>query len=219
MDNSNYNADANFTSFEENPVLIEKQVTELQPKNESLLKQLTNNKLYIYIIISIVVLLCVGYYLYTKYILKKDTNIEKNILENKKHILSSDTEYYLLDNSGNPILMNQHLNDFLYNKSTQQSSTQNQDYDQEDITEQNTKQFRHKSSAQSKSQSRQQSRHSNEDTLIEVNITDNEDDNIATQDLTLDEIKELEKQLDLMERKQTRSITAQNDQDGDEDNF
>ena len=219
MDNSNYNADANFTSFEENPVLIEKQVTELQPKNESLLKQLTNNKLYIYIIISIVVLLCVGYYLYTKYILKKDTNIEKNILENKKHILSSDTEYYLLDNSGNPILMNQHLNDFLYNKSTQQSSTQNQDYDQEDITEQNTKQFRHKSSTQSKSQSRQQSRHSNEDTLIEVNITDNEDDNIATQDLTLDEIKELEKQLDLMERKQTRSITAQNDQDGDEDNF
>jgi len=219
MDNSNYNADANFTSFEENPVLIEKQVTELQPKNESLLKQLTNNKLYIYIIISIVVLLCVGYYLYTKYILKKDTNIEKNILENKKHILSSDTEYYLLDNSGNPILMNQHLNDFLYNKSTQQSSTQNQDYDQEDITEQNTKQSRHKSSAQSKSQSRQQSRHSNEDTLIEVNITDNEDDNIATQDLTLDEIKELEKQLDLMERKQTRSITAQNDQDGDEGNF
>ena len=218
MDNSN--ADKVFTSFEREPVLVEKQVIELQTTNESLLQQLTNNKLYIYVIIGIIVLSCVGYYLYTKYILKKDTNIEKTVLENKKHILSPDTEYYLLDNSGNPILMNQHLNNFLYNKSpqvnnqlAQQSTTQDQDQEHDQDQEQEHTNREHKK------QSRPRLSHPNEDIRNDVNFTDNEDDNIATQDLTLEEIEVLKKQLDLMQRKQIRSITAQNDEDGDEGNF
>ena len=218
MDNSN--ADKVFTSFEREPVLVEKQVIELQTTNESLLQQLTNNKLYIYVIIGIIVLSCVGYYLYTKYILKKDINIEKTVLENKKHILSPDTEYYLLDNSGNPILMNQHLNNFLYNKSpqvnnqlAQQSTTQDQEQEHDQDQEQEHTNREHKK------QSRPRLSHPNEDIRNDVNFTDNEDDNIATQDLTLEEIEVLKKQLDLMQQKQIRSITAQNDEDGSEGNF
>ena len=61
--------------------------------------------------------------------------------------------------------------------------------------------------------------HPNVETNNNVNITDNEDDNIATQDLTQDEIEGLKKQLDLMQMKQSASITAQNDEDGNEANF
>ena len=40
-----------------------------------------------------------------------------------------------------------------------------------------------------------------------------EDNNITTHDLTHEEIEELKQQLDLMQRKQTGSITAENDED------
>jgi len=199
------------------PSLVEKAVIENQVKSESLLQQLTINKLYIYIIIAIVVLAVIGYYLYTKQFSKKDTSEKqekpqetssaKKELESKKHILSPDTEYYLLDRSGNPILMNQHFGSFLNNSQDQSVLINNRLVQQKD------------SSKQQVNQQRPKLTHPNENKNVEVNITDNEDENIATQDLTLEEIEELKKQLDLIQRKQTAPITAQNDEDGDEANF
>jgi hypothetical protein len=194
------------------PSLVEKSVIETQVKSESLLNQLSSNKLYIYIIIAIVVLAIIGYYLYNKHFSKKDksekpeTNSTKKDIESKKHILSPDTEYYLLDRSGNPILMNQHFANFLHPS-------------QEQSVLVNNKLVQHQEPLKQKNQQRPKLSHPNEESNVEVNITDNEDDNIATQDLTREEIEELKKQLDLMQRKQSAPITAQNDEDGDEANF
>jgi hypothetical protein len=196
------------------PSLVEKAVVETQEKSESLLQQLTSNKLYIYIIIAIVVLAFIGYYLYTKHFSKKDkpeksqeTSSVKKELESKKHILTPDTEYYLLDRSGKPILMNQHFANILQSEPEQPVLVNNRLIQQQEQPKQKVQQQRPRLT------------HPNEETNIEVNITDNEDDNIATQDLTREEIEELKKQLDLMQRKQTAPITAQNDEDGDEANF
>ena len=201
------------------PSLVETAAIESQVKSESLLEQLTSNKLYIYIIIAIVVLAFIGYYLYSKHFSKKDqpekfqesreTNPDKKEkeIESKKHILSPDTEYYLLDRSGNPILMNQHFANILNTQPDQSVLVNNRMTKQQEPPKQKVQQQRPKLS------------HPREETNIEVNITDNEDDNIATQDLTREEIEELKKQIDLMQRKQSAPITAQNDEDGEEANF
>jgi len=46
-----------------------------------------------------------------------------------------------------------------------------------------------------------------------VMLTEAEDDNIANQDLTNDEIIELKRQLDIMQKNQNYHVTAQNDED------
>jgi len=46
-----------------------------------------------------------------------------------------------------------------------------------------------------------------------VMLTEAEDDNIANQDLTNDEIIELKRQLDIMQKNQNYQVTAQNDED------
>lgn len=224
MDNS-VTMDKGYTSFEQVPSLVEKQVIDTHGKNESLLQQLTNNKLYIYIIIAIVILAFIGYYLYNTYFSKKSNfqniNSDKKDLDDKKHFLSPDTEYYLLDRSGNPILMNQHFNNFLHiqpdlrnNKLVQESSSNHASSNNHALSNHPELSKQHISYKQ-----RPKLSHPNEDLAIDVNITENEDENIATQDLTHDEIEELKKQLDLMERKQSAPITAQNDEDGNEANF
>ena len=48
---------------------------------------------------------------------------------------------------------------------------------------------------------------------------DIEDTNITNQDLTREEIEELKKQLELMQRKKNSSITAENDEDNEEGTF
>lgn len=202
------------------PSLVEKtQSVVNSPTNESLLQQLTSNKLYIYIIIAIVVLAFIGYYLYTKHFSKNEKTSKSDKTEKsqdndqtlketqfKKHVLSPDTEYYLLDRSGNPVLMNQYFANFLQNNNDQSILVNNKIKPQEIST---TK----------VSQQRPKLSHPNEDSQVEVNITDNEDDNIATQDLTREEIEELKNQLSMMQKKQSAPITAENDEDGDEANF
>ena len=274
------------TAYVNGPSLIENTIIETQLKNESLLEQLTSKKLYIYVIIAICVLAYISYYLYNKYFSNKEQIIEtisnNKQLESKKHILSPDTEYYLLDNDGNPILMNEHLNIFLQNQSeqtkqleqpkqpeqtilinnklsqysepskqqqqTQQQQTQQQQMQKQQMQKQQMQQQQMQKQQQMQMQQQQMQQqqmqqqqlqqqqmqqqqmqqqqkqrprlsHPNVETNNNVNITDNEDDNIATQDLTQDEIEGLKKQLDLMQMKQSASITAQNDEDGNEANF
>jgi FtsZ-interacting cell division protein ZipA len=202
------------------PSLVEKIAVDTQGNSESLLHQLTNNKLYIYIIIAIIVLALIGYYLYTKHFsksksekkvekLEENSNLEQKsqseqVRENRKHILSPDTEYYLLDRNGNPVLMNQHFSHFLQG----QTMTNNQTI----IQRQPTSDMK---------QQRPKLTHPNEEkNEVELEMSENdEDENLVSQDLTLEEIQELKKQLEIMQRKQSAPITAQNDEDGDEANF
>jgi hypothetical protein len=200
------------------PSLIENQVNV-----NSLLPQLLSNKLYIYIIIGVIILAIISYYLYKKYFSKKveeekveekkveeektqDEKTQEQLKENifvkkeidsKKHILSSNIEYYLLDRAGKPIYMNQYFTNFLNGPNDQTvliNNTLNK-------------------------QQRPKLIHPNEETNIKENSLDNEDNNITTQDLTLEEIEELKQQLDLMQKKQSASITAENDEDNEEGVF
>jgi hypothetical protein len=200
------------------PSLIENQVNV-----NSLLPQLLSNKLYIYIIIGVIILAIISYYLYKKYFSKKveeekveeektqdektqdkkeQEQLKENIfvkkeIDSKKHILSSNIEYYLLDRAGKPIYMNQYFTNFLNGPNDQTvliNNTLNK-------------------------QQRPKLIHPNEETNIKENSLDNEDNNITTQDLTLEEIEELKQQLDLMQKKQTASITAENDEDNEEGVF
>jgi len=200
------------------PSLIENQVNV-----NSLLPQLLSNKLYIYIIIGVIILAIISYYLYKKYFSKKveeekleekkveeektqDKKTQEQLKENifvkkeidsKKHILSSNIEYYLLDRAGKPIYMNQYFTNFLNGPNDQTvliNNTLNK-------------------------QQRPKLIHPNEETNIKENSLDNEDNNITTQDLTLEEIEEIKQQLDLMQKKQTASITAENDEDNEEGVF
>ena len=157
--------------------------------NDTFLQQLLSNKIYIYIIIGIIILAIVSYYLYIKYFYKSEKELEPEIelepepelepeleQERKKHIISPDIEYYLLDSSKNPILIDNPAISFKRPKLT----------------------------------------HPNE-----KNISDNEDNedyednNITNQDLTRDEIEDLENQLEIMQKKQNTSITAENDEDNE----
>lgn len=200
------------------PSLIENQVNV-----NSLLPQLLSNKLYIYIIIGVIILAIISYYLYKKYFSKKaqDEKVEeektqdektqdekeqeqlkenifvKKEIDSKKHILSSNIEYYLLDRAGKPIYMNQYFTNFL-NGPNEQTVLINNTLNK---------------------QQRPKLIHPNEETNIKENNLDNEDNNITTQDLTLEEIEELKQQLDLMQKKQTASITAENDEDNEEGAF
>ena len=200
------------------PSLIENQVNV-----NSLLPQLLSNKLYIYIIIGVIILAIISYYLYKKYFSKKvqdektqdektqdektqDEKTQEQLKENifvkkeidsKKHILSSNIEYYLLDRAGKPIFMNQYFSNFL-NGPNEQTVLINNTLNK---------------------QQRPKLIHPNEETNIEKNNLDNEDNNITTQDLTLEEIEELKQQLDLMQKKQSASITAENDEDNEEGVF
>lgn len=194
------------------PSLIETNIN-----NDTFLQQLLSNKIYIYIIIGIIILAIASYYLYIKYFYKPEKEKpEKEELEKeeqekeepekeepekeeepetRKHIISSDIEYYLLDSSKNPILINKYFNDLL-NNSYKQSVL---------INDKLIKQQRPKLT------------HPNEE-----NISDNEeyeDNNITTQDLTREEIEELKNQLEIMQRKQNSSITAENEEDNDEGAF
>ena len=185
---------------------------ETQKNNESLLQQLLSNKLYIYIIIGVIILAIGSYYLYIKYFSKNVKQVEKQgekqgekqvekqsekqVQDYKKHFISSDIEYYLLDNTGNPILINQYINDL------------NNSYNKSLLINNKIKQERPKLT------------HPNEEIKENmINNDDNEDNNITNQDLTHEEIEELKKQLELMQMKQNYAITAENDEENEDATF
>ena len=209
------------------PFLIENQLNK-----ESLLQQLLSNKLYIYIIIGIIILAISSYYLYNKYFSKKgkgkedeegneeeaDEDEEKRkekkeeILkepETKKHIISSGIEYYLLDHNEKPILINKYFNNLLNNSYEQSILINNK------LNKQQRPKLIHPNKKNISNISEDDDNEDNDDN----DNDDNEDNNITTQDLTREEIEELKKQLEIMQRKQNSSITAENDEDNNEGTF
>ena len=176
------------------PSLIETNIN-----NESFLQQLLSNKIYIYIIIGIIILAIASYYLYIKYFYKSEKEAtseepekeepekEEPEKETRKHIISPDIEYYLLDSSKNPILIN-NLSVLINDKLIKQQ--------------------------------RPKLTHPNEKNISDSeNNEEYEDNNITTQDLTREEIEELKNQLEIMQRKQNSSITAENEEDNEEGAF
>jgi len=177
------------------PSLIETNIN-----NESFLQQLLSNKIYIYIIIGIIILAIASYYLYIKYFYKsekeepekeepekEEPEKEEPEKETRKHIISPDIEYYLLDSSKNPILIN-NLSVLINDKLIKQQ--------------------------------RPKLTHPNEKNISDSeNNEEYEDNNITTQDLTREEIEELKNQLEIMQRKQNSSITAENEEDNEEGAF
>ena len=183
------------------PSLIETNIN-----NESFLQQLLSNKIYIYIIIGIIILAIASYHLYIKYFYKseKEATTEEQDKEEKeepekeepekeepeketrKHIISPNIEYYLLDSSKNPILIN-NLSVLINDKLIKQQRPK--------LTHPNEKNI--------------------SDTENNEEYEEYEDNNITTQNLTREEIEELKNQLEIMQRKQKSSITAENDEDNE----
>ena len=157
-----------------------------------------NNKNYfIIIIIALIVLAGIGFYLYKKQFSKnnvKSNTDNKSNQESKtltKEILQPNKEYYIIDQNGNPILVNKYFNNIL--QSENQSVLVNKEISLPP---------------------RPKLTHPNEEPEIDnVNITEKEDENVANLELTQGEIEELKKTLAQLENKQSAQITAQNEDD------
>jgi hypothetical protein len=160
----------------------------------SLVEQITSNKTYFYILIVIIILAGIGYYLYTKHFKQDDITSNKTVID-------PNNEYYMVDPQGKQILINKYFSNILQAHNNPQPI----------MVQQPIK--------QPVKQPRPQLSHPGEDVPNEVNITENEDDNILTQDLTQAEMDELTNQLKIMQKKQGSQITALNDEDGDNESF
>jgi hypothetical protein len=161
---------------------------------QSILESLYNNKNYfIIIIIALIVLAGIGFYLYKKQFSKTDvkSNTSSESKPSTKEILQPNKEYYIIDQNGNPILVNKYFNNILHSEN--QSVLVNKEI---------------------ALPPRPKLTHPNEETEIEqVNVTEKEDENVAGLDLTQAEIEELKKTLAQLESKQSAPITAQNEDD------
>ena len=194
----------------------------------SLLEQVLSNKTYLYIVLAVVVLAAIGFYLYKKQLLgnksedKKDT---QNVKKEMKEILMPNKEYYLVDSNGNPVLVNKYFQKILQSEMSEQ--THNHQQNQGSIMVNNqiplppppSNYQGQQASRPVQQKQRPKLSHPGEVEIDNVNVTEREDENVATQDLTQTEIDELRKQLELMQRKQVAPITAQNDGTNDEAEF
>jgi hypothetical protein len=199
------------------------------------------NKNYIYILLVIIALAIIGFYLHKKYFKldppnnkkqkkenekekEKEKNSENDDDEDDKKILNPMEKYYIVDKKGNPILINPFLNDLLTNnivsgKDFEELLKSNKELrvELEKIKNDNSK--KQKEKEKEKEKERPKLSHPNENTNQNIpdNIlmTDVEDENLATQDLTDGEIAELKKQLQILQRNQNYKVMAQNDEDDD----
>lgn len=205
----------------------------LAPQESSFdLKIIFDNINYIYIFLVLIVLILIGYYLYNKYMVKDDSKKPENEkkkeviaeedeeLKNKlnpkekvKNVLNPREDYYVIDKKGNSILVNSYIPDIINNNLVNVSEmkhlqTLNNKLQQE-LTQLNNEKL--------KPVQRPKLNHPGETQHIPENIllTEAEDENIATQDLTNDEIAELKSQLQSLQRSQHYQVSALNDEDSD----
>ena len=179
-------------------------VSNVNNVTKSILESLYNNKNYfIIIIVALIVLSGIGFYLYKKQLnntlISKPTNTEPKPTntesKSSKEIVQPNKEYYIIDQNGNPILINKYFHNIL--QSEKQSENQSVLVNKEIALPPRPKLI-----------------HPNEEQEIEhVNITEKEDENVANLELTQAEIDELKKTLAQLESKQSAPITAQNEND------
>jgi hypothetical protein len=197
------------------------------------LKIVFDNINYIYIFLVLIVLILIGYYLYNKYMVKDDSKkvendkkkekevvVEeeelKNILNSKekpKNVLNPKEEYYVIDKKGNSILINSYIPDIINNNLIKVEEMKNL----QNLNNKLQQELAQIHNDKLKSVQRPKLNHPGETQHIPENIllTEAEDENIATQDLTNDEIAELKSQLQSLQRSQHYQVSALNDEDSD----
>jgi len=186
------------------------------------LKIIFDNINYVYIFLILIVLILIGYYLYNKYMVKdnskklEDENKkEKEVVaeEKLKNVLNPKEEYYVIDKKGTSILINSYIPDIINNnliKVEEMKNLQNINNKlQQELTQLHNEKL--------KTVQRPKLNHPGETQHIPENIllTEAEDENIATQDLTNEEIAELKSQLQSLQRSQHYQVSALNDEDSD----
>jgi hypothetical protein len=99
---------------------LSEQTVETIQKSNSLLEQLSGYKTYLYILLVVLVLSAIGYYLYIKHFKTKDVKTDVST-QPKKEILNPNTEYYIVDAQGNPILVNQYFGNMVQSAAQQRA--------------------------------------------------------------------------------------------------
>lgn len=181
----------------------------------SIFKKLNDNKIYILLCVSVIVLGISLYYFFIKN--KKeisslvDTNTNKNNDE-KKEILNNQ-EYYVLDSNGNPVKISGVFNQQPIQQNTRTqlihpSSTQPTQPTQPTMTQQEImilqKQLLEKEKLEAQHLEQQLREKHNDELLSEdINneisrIQENEDNNIAQHNLTNSELEEINRKLEMM---------------------
>lgn len=182
--------------------VLSEQTVETIQKSNSLLEQLSGYKTYLYILLVVLVLSAIGYYLYIKHFKTKDvkTEVTSDVSSQpKKEILNPNTEYYIVDAHGNPILVNQYFGNMVQSAAQQRAVMINPQIPVEQKSQQRPKLSHPGDKKQTK--------------VVE------EDENVVNQDLTNTEIEELKKQLQVMQQKRSSNIIAQNEDDGELQEF
>ena len=223
-----------------NSGVVENVIAATTESTSSLLEQIYNNKTYVYIFIVVLVLAGIGIYLYLNQLRNKDNKSTDDKLsddkttdnkankssEDKKDLLNPEKDYYIVDPSGKTILINKYFSKILQTEMQEQEIQEQQMMQKQMIQQQMIQQpimvnnqismpsgqnrlIQSQQIPSQRSQQRPKLSHPGEEIIPNVNL--DEDDNIANQDLTQTEIDELKKQLELMQRKQSAPITAENE--------
>ena len=222
-------------------VIVEPVVIAATTAPESMLSffdTLLTNTNYLYLSLIIVVLVVIGWYLYTNHFktdtVKIDTTKKnedtKETDKTKKNFLNPTNDYYIVDPDGSPILITPYIVDIIKHSMQQkqqaqqpQQPQQQQPQDQQQIQQaqqqqaQQMQQQQAQQKAQEKSKQRPKLSHPGEKVQIpdDIILSEPEDDNLGSQDLNDDEIKELKKQLESLKKNQKHKVTAQNDEDSE----
>ena len=206
---------------------------------------LLTNTNYLYLSLIIVVLVVVGWYLYTNHFktdaVKIDTTKKnedtKETDNTKKNFLNPTNDYYIVDPDGSPILITPYIVDIIkhsmqqkqqaqgqaqpQDQQMQQQQMQQQQMQQQQAQQQQAQQMQQQQAQQKAQQEKSKQRpklsHPGEKVQIpdDIILSEPEDDNLGSQDLNDDEIKELKKQLESLKKNQKHKVTAQNDEDSE----
>jgi len=218
--------------------VLSEQTVETIQKSNSLLEQLSGYKTYLYILLVVLVLSAIGYYLYIKNFKTKDikkdvpTDVKTDVLsKDKKEILNPNTEYYIIDAQGNPILVNQYFGNIVQSAAQQRAVMINPKIAVEQRPQQRPQQRVQQRSEQRSEQKPEQKQEQKPEQKPEqrpklshpgekkqTKMVE-EDENVVNQDLTNTEIEELKKELQVMQQKRNSTVTAQNEDDGELQEF
>jgi len=176
--------------------------------SESIFKKISDNKIYIYISIGIIVLGLVVYYFYIK---NKKSQLalsdQPSQLKVSETLQPQEQEYYLFDKNGNPVKVSRNIsgNVSIINQqpSQQEIMIQKQMMEQQMRQQQDIAHFNTNAQMQDKPKIKLEhpSNDSDSDNDINVELTRikaNENENIAEHNLTHSELEEINKKLEMM---------------------
>jgi hypothetical protein len=182
--------------------------------SESIFKKISDNKIYIYISVGVIVIGLVVYYFYIK---NKKSELalfdQTNQLKVSKTLQPQEQEYYLFDKNGNPVKVSKNVsgNVSIINQQPSQQEIimiQKQMMEQQMMEQQMRQQqdiahFNTNTQMQDKPKMKLEHPSNNYDSDNDINlelarIKANENENIAEHNLTHSELEEINKKLEMM---------------------